>query len=202
MTGAPPRSVPNPELHDLRGGEGSRVVTGEVPTALADGGILARLLGHWHDLRGERPLPRRIDFDPLDVRYALGTLNIIEVREDRRFVVRLQGTKVREMMSQDLRGVDIADVRPRIYAETTIAHYRLACDVKTPLLHPVETEHGYLRQRYLRLLMPFSAAGDDTVRFLITASDWNDDRISRAFAWLGYHSARPSTAGSRVSRLG
>lgn len=202
MTGATPRSVPTPELHDRGDGEGNRIVTGEVPTALAKGGVLARLLDHWEDLRADRPLPRRADFDPLDVQYALGTLNIVEVHDDGRFVVRLQGTKVRETMSQDLRGVEIAEIRPRIYAETTIAHYSLACDVKTPLLHPIEIERGYLRQRYLRLLMPFSATGDDTVRFLITASDWDSRRISRAFAWLGYESAPTAMEEDRARKGG
>ena len=47
-------------------------------------------------------MPARADFDPLDVRYALGCLSLIEVHRDPlRFYFRLDGTK-----QVDLFGVD------------------------------------------------------------------------------------------------
>lgn len=183
------RSVPSPTLKTVRDQDGNSIVTGEVPLSLANGGVAERLLDHWQALRAGRTLPSRSDFDPIEVSYALGTLNIVEVTGSDGFVVRLQGTKVREAMGQDMRGMDVLSIRPKIYSDVAIAHYRLATTVKVPILHPIEIHRGYLRQRYLRLLLPFCGPDDgDTVRYLITASDWDRNRITEAFAWLGHNS--------------
>src|SRR5262245_15095833 len=64
--------------------------------------VLRRLVGHWQRIRGERRMPARTDFDPLDVRYALGYISLIAVHRDPpRFYFRLDGTK-----QADLFGVD------------------------------------------------------------------------------------------------
>jgi hypothetical protein len=64
--------------------------------------VLRRLMAHWSRIRGQRRMPARADFDPLEVRYALGYISLIEVHRDPlRFYFRLDGTK-----QVDLFGVD------------------------------------------------------------------------------------------------
>jgi hypothetical protein len=64
--------------------------------------VLRRLVAHWSRIRGQRRMPARADFDPLEVRYALGYISLIEVHRDPlRFYFRLDGTK-----QVDLFGVD------------------------------------------------------------------------------------------------
>lgn len=64
--------------------------------------VLRRLVAHWSRIRGQRRMPARADFDPLEVRYALGYISLIQVHRDPlRFYFRLDGTK-----QVDLFGVD------------------------------------------------------------------------------------------------
>jgi hypothetical protein len=71
--------------------------------------VLRRLVAHWSQMRGERRMPARADFDPLAVRYALGYLSLIEVHRDPlRFYFRLDGTKQVELF-----GVDCATLSGR-----------------------------------------------------------------------------------------
>ena len=64
--------------------------------------VLRRLVAHWSRICGQRRMPARADFDPLEVRYALGYISLIQVHRDPlRFYFRLDGTK-----QVDLFGVD------------------------------------------------------------------------------------------------
>src|SRR5688572_4647094 len=64
--------------------------------------VLRRLVAHWHAIRHGRSMPRRADFDPLDVRFALGYLSLIQVESDpMRFYFRLDGTKQVDLFGLD-----------------------------------------------------------------------------------------------------
>ena len=64
--------------------------------------VLRQLVAHWQQIRGNRRMPARADFDPLEVRFALGYISLIEVHRDPlRFYFRLDGTK-----QVDLFGID------------------------------------------------------------------------------------------------
>jgi len=55
--------------------------------------VLRQLVAHWRRMRGSRRMPTPADFDPLDVRFALGYVSLIEVHRDPlRFYFRLDGT--------------------------------------------------------------------------------------------------------------
>jgi hypothetical protein len=66
---------------------------------------LRRLYLYWDDKRGTRRLPRREDIDPLDLRYLLGWINLVDVhREPLRFRFRVHGTMLVSYTGCDMTG--------------------------------------------------------------------------------------------------
>src|SRR5215475_8410051 len=64
--------------------------------------VLRRLVAHWERLCAGRRMPARAEFDPLDVRFAIGFISLIDVRRDPlRFYFRLDGTKQVELFGVD-----------------------------------------------------------------------------------------------------
>ena len=73
---------------------------------------LQRLYRDWKARRRGR-FPLRRDFDPLDFRYILGGMSLIEVcRDPLRFLVRVHGTKLAQQIGMELSGKFI-DQAPR-----------------------------------------------------------------------------------------
>lgn len=67
--------------------------------------VLRRLFGYWDEKRQDRPYPARHEVDPLDLRFALGRLILIEVEDGPlRFRYRLYGSEVARQMGFDLTG--------------------------------------------------------------------------------------------------
>lgn len=66
---------------------------------------LRRLYEYWLQKRGSRPMPARRDMDPLDLRFALGDIALVEVlRDPLRFRFRLDGTRQVERFGVDMTG--------------------------------------------------------------------------------------------------
>lgn len=55
---------------------------------------LQRLIGYWQDRRAERRFPRRHDIDPIDLRFMLERIALVEVHEGtrRRYRLRVVGS--------------------------------------------------------------------------------------------------------------
>lgn len=66
---------------------------------------LQRLYRYWNERRGSRAMPSRRDIDPLDFRYVLGNVILIDVlREPLRFRVRLHGDALAQRAGYDFTG--------------------------------------------------------------------------------------------------
>jgi hypothetical protein len=130
--------------------------------------VLRRLVAHWQRLRGDRRLPARADFDPLDVRYALGHISLIEVHRDPlRFFFRLDGTKQVDLFGIDCTRRYLDEAMPHDHAAMAAASY---ADV---------VQHGeprYFRRKiafhqrmidYEIVILPFTKAGGQ-VELLMT----------------------------------
>ncbi|HUN49772.1 MAG TPA: PAS domain-containing protein [Candidatus Sulfotelmatobacter sp.] len=79
---------------------------------------LHRLYAYWLSRRGGRRYPARRDIDPLDFRYLLGRIVLIDVlRAPLRFRIRLQGIDVVKYFRRDLTGKTFDDIaRPELRA--------------------------------------------------------------------------------------
>ena len=118
------------------------------------------LLRYWSDLRGARPLPHMREIDAIEMRPALGYVNLLEPVEDGRdFRYRVFGTVVAAVSGFDLTGQLASGLKASTYiVEFGLAAYRAAQRRAEPLF----TEHGppaaVLTSTWHRLVLPF---GDD-----------------------------------------
>ncbi|HNB26060.1 MAG TPA: PAS domain-containing protein [Alphaproteobacteria bacterium] len=122
--------------------------------------VLRRLLAHWDRIRGLRAMPARVDFDPLDVRYALGFLSIIEVRRaPLRFYFRLDGTKQVELFGIDCTRRYLDEAMPRDHAAMAGDSYRDVVECRAPRYHARKIRFHERIIDYEVLILPFSEDG-------------------------------------------
>ena len=79
---------------------------------------LRRLYAYWLSRRAGRRYPARRNIDPLDFRYLMGRIVLIDVlRAPLRFRIRLQGVEVVKYFRRDLTGKTFEDIaRPELRA--------------------------------------------------------------------------------------
>lgn len=76
-----------------------------VPDLQLDDSRLLRLFDYWMAKRGERPFPSKAAIDPVEFRYVLGYVTLVEVeREPRRYRFRLDGSILAELSGTDYTG--------------------------------------------------------------------------------------------------
>lgn len=122
--------------------------------------VLRRLFGYWDEKRQGRPYPTRQDVDPLDLRYALGRLILIEVEAAPvRFRYRLYGSEVARQMGFDLTG-RYTDQHPSAEFGRTItqAYHALVLKPEPQVVvrHSVMTDKLF---HHHSLLLPLGDAG-------------------------------------------
>lgn len=72
---------------------------------------LEQLYDYWKEKCGGRPAPAHTDIDPVEIPELLGYLNIFDVRDDPRdFLVRLNGSRIAEMLGGDITGKLLSEV--------------------------------------------------------------------------------------------
>ena len=73
---------------------------------------LHRLYAYWQSRLAGRRYPARCDIDPLDFRYLMGRIVLLDVlREPLRFRFRLQGVEVVKYFGRDMTGMTFEDIR-------------------------------------------------------------------------------------------
>jgi hypothetical protein len=135
--------------------------------------VLLRLHRDWQERRAGREFPSRSDFDPVDLKYLLGSLSLIEVRhQPLRFRFRLHGSDNVSHVGMDLTGKDL-DSFPYDQTRTLIqAHYEAVVVERRPV---GRTRNGAFTDgrvwRYEILVLPLSSSGA-TIDMLMSALVW------------------------------
>jgi hypothetical protein len=130
--------------------------------------VLCRLLAHWSRIRGDRRMPARADFDPLEVPYALGYLSVIEVhRNPLRYYFRLDGTKQVDLFGIDCSHRCLDQAMPPDHAAMAIASYSDAVASGEPRYHRRHVAFHERLMEYEVMILPFSNDGE-RVDLLIT----------------------------------
>jgi hypothetical protein len=132
---------------------------------------LRRLYSDW-EARRHANFPKRSDFDPVDLGYALGTLSIMEIqRAPLRFRLRLHGTKMGERLGFDLTGKFVDEAPNRDWAERVREPLETVARIGLPL------RTWYPGERVIddiwdieRLVLPISTDGT-VCDMLLTAFD-------------------------------
>ncbi|MDE2227679.1 MAG: PAS domain-containing protein [Alphaproteobacteria bacterium] len=135
--------------------------------------VLQRLHRDWEARRRGRLMPARADFDPLDLKYVLGNLSLVDVRRDPlRFRFRLHATKVVERVGFELTGKDVEAIADPHYRKLVRDHYTAVVERRRPVLEfrdRVMTDNVCLHCEVLAL--PLGNDGETV------------DRIMSAFVW-------------------
>jgi len=123
--------------------------------------VLRRLVAHWSRIRGQRRMPSRADFDPLEVRYALGYISLIEVHRDPlRFYFRLDGTKQVELFGVDCTRRYLDEAIPADHAAMAAASFSDAVKRREPRYHRRQIAFQERLMEYELVILPFSNDGE------------------------------------------
>lgn len=149
-----------------------RMTTNE-PELSVKSPLLQRLHQDWENRRHGRRMPARADFDPVDLKYVLGYLSLIDVRRDPlRFRFRIHASNVAGRVGFDLTGKDVDAITDAHYRKLVRAHYISVVEQRRPVVEfrdRVMTDNVCLHCEILALPL-----GDDgeIVDRIMTAVVW------------------------------
>lgn len=146
---------------------------------------LRRLLQYWHDLKGDRPLPRRADLDPVDIAYCLGNLALVEIGAPFRPRYRLVGTRLTELLGEDPTGKYLDQMYSPAIRGEALAAYRRTVETGQPDYTERVFNLLFLKFGYYRLLLPFSWRSEGRADLVLAAFFATDRSVRQAVDWLG-----------------
>jgi hypothetical protein len=137
---------------------------------------LRRLYDYWKKERGKRPLPARNDIDPVELRYLLGYLVLLDVLDGpRQFRVRLQGTELERWTGRDLTGKTLDQLPSPQLAAVAGELLAQAVAARAPC-HRIGVQIiDDLPRRFEALVLPLAADGV-AVNMLLAAVLCRDER--------------------------
>ena len=138
---------------------------------------LRRLYDDWERRRRGRDFPARTDFDPLDMKYILGDLSLIDVVPDSpqpRFRVRLHASNVVEHGGFDLTGHFIEDLPDERRRKNMIAHWSQVVAERRPSVIRFQDEFSDRGRWNCEILALPLASDGRTIDILMSAFAWTD----------------------------
>jgi len=131
--------------------------------------LLKRLYADWTARRRDRSIPARRDFDPLDLKYVLGKLLLVDVPyRPLQFRFRLVGTELVDRAGFDLTGKTLDAYPNPEFRASMRQRYTAVVESRRPL-RSVQTDlviDGRLR-RYEALLLPLASDGETVDMLMI-----------------------------------
>jgi hypothetical protein len=123
---------------------------------------LQRLYQYWTDKRGERSMPSRADLDPLDMRFVIGNVILVDVidGEPLQFRIRLHGTNLSEHVHFDLTGKMLDEMPQAEFRELTRQSFTKVATTKQPLRAQRDRVLDNRLRRYETIILPLSGDGD------------------------------------------
>lgn len=135
--------------------------------------LLQRLHQDWESRRRGRQMPARADFDPVDLKYVLGYLSLIDVQRDPlRFRFRIHASNIAGRVGFDLTGKDVDAIADVHYRKLVRAHYIAVVEQRRPVVEfrdRVVTDNTCLHCEVLAL--PLADDGE-TVDRIMTCMMW------------------------------
>lgn len=130
--------------------------------------ILQRFFAYWRNKAGSRPMPVRADLDPLEFRYALGFVNLIDVEygppeRPLRFRFRLYGSGLVNYFGDgEYTGKYADELLPADYAPFVVRAYTEAVQRRVPYHAHRDMVMDQQRLIYDVLTLPLADAVDPT----------------------------------------
>ncbi|MEQ8815726.1 MAG: PAS domain-containing protein [Thalassobaculum sp.] len=104
-----------------------------LPTDAFDNARLAEILELWHLKRGDRLMPSRRDFDPLEMKRDLGWIVLVDVESNpTRFRYRLIGTSITQLVGRDATGAYLDDLYQGSVETIATMSFRKLLTTRTP----------------------------------------------------------------------
>lgn len=123
---------------------------------------LRRLFAFWKERKGARLAPSRADMDPLNLRYILGNLLLVDVlRDPLRFRYRLCGTNVVTRAGFDLTGRFVDEHPEPQFREVALERYRLVLEIGGPHHTLRDAALDGRTRRYEVLMLPLASDGTE-----------------------------------------
>lgn len=121
---------------------------------------LAHLYRYWLERCAGRPMPARMDVDPVDLpRRLLPHLFLVDVEEEpRRYRYRLVGSELTAAMGRELTGRYV-DEMPYLFRKFALPAYAEVMAARAPIYREINAFEALQRIRYKRLLLPLSDDG-------------------------------------------
>ena len=123
---------------------------------------LRQLYQYWSDKRGERSMPARADLDPLDMRFVIGNVILVDViaGENLQFRIRVHGTHLSERVRFDLTGKMLDELPHVEFRELTRRSFTKVATTKEPLHAHRDLILDNRRRNYETIILPLSSDGD------------------------------------------
>jgi hypothetical protein len=148
---------------------------------------LMRLYDYWAERRRGRSFPSRQDIDPVEFKFALGNVTLIDVlHEPLRFRFRLVGTLMAQRMGWDLTGKMVDETPDAAYRDSIIAAYKQIVETRRPSTVLYERTIDGQARRFEVLRLPLAADGE-TINMLLLCPQY--------FGALPEHSPLASVPG-------
>jgi hypothetical protein len=129
---------------------------------------LRTLYDYWNERRRGRRWPARADINPLELKFALGNLTLIDVHYDPLdFTFRLAGTQFAQRMGADFTGKSVNDIPDPAYRAQVFEIYRKVIDSGEPSVALNERDFDGQPRKFEVLRLPLSDDGKVINMFLI-----------------------------------
>jgi hypothetical protein len=122
---------------------------------------IQRLLAYWCGKSGERNFPKRGDIDPIDLRFMLDRVALVEVHEGdtRRFRIRVAGSWWRGQYGFEPTGLWLEDWPNPEQRQLVLATYRSLMDLRQPMIFMRNHWVDDRKLEYEAALLPMSEDG-------------------------------------------
>ena len=143
-----------------------------LPTDCLRSERLKRLLADWTKRCPAHGFPARRDFDPIDLKYVLGRLTLLEVlRDPPNFKFRVHATEAAQYLGYDLTGRTLDDYPSPEYRDYTKRLYQEAVRSARPCVVQESAIIGGRALRWEALILPLTADGK-TIDMLMVGLDF------------------------------
>jgi hypothetical protein len=130
---------------------------------------LQRLYAYWLEKRGARAMPSRGDLDPLDIRFVMGDVVLVDVVNETppRFRIRLHGTNLSERTNFDLTGKMLDEMPVPEFRDLSTRSFRKVVRTRAPLHALADRMIDGRTHRYEAIILPVSDDGEQVDRLMV-----------------------------------